>query len=138
MFLASVGFVVGSFLLNQDDIQQFTEKGIAVYGKVTSKEPDNHQVVRYSYNVGDRRYTGAGNAGRGNPNFDQIQIGQQIIVYYDSENPEKSILGYPQYYASTNHIGVLFVTIFFPVFPMIVIYMLYRLFFYRKFKIIHS
>jgi hypothetical protein len=77
--------------------------------------------------VDGKQYAGTGSAGRGNPNFDQIQIGQEMIVFYDPDIPEKSILGYPQLYSKANYLGVLFSSIFFPFFPMIVIYAIYQI-----------
>lgn len=129
LILSIIGFGVGSLVFNQNSLQQFTDKGIPIYGKVIATEPENHQLIQYEYVIAGNQYTGAGNAGRGNPNFDQIQIGQQVVVFYDPKSPENSILGYPQLYSRSNYFGVLFSAILFPVFPIITIYALYRIIF---------
>ncbi len=130
LFLTAIGAGVGYFVFNLPSINHLVEKGVPIYGKVIAKEPDQHQNVIFTYEVAGKQYTGNGNAGRGNPNFDQIQIGQKVVVFYDSENPESSILGYPQLYQGGEKSGILFCAIFFPIFPMIVIigsFLLYRM-----------
>lgn len=125
LLLAAIGGGIGFWVFNPSETEQFTKTGVGIYGKVTGTEPDNHRLVKYSYEVNGKKYTGDGYAGRGNPNFEQIQVGREVIIYYDAEAPEKSILGYPQLYNSANKSGILFSAIFFPVFPMIIIFSVY-------------
>jgi hypothetical protein len=68
-----------------------------VSGSVISKDSENHRTIRYRYNVGDLEYTGTGAGGRGNDDFDDIRIGQDVFLYYDSSNPSESYLGDPKY-----------------------------------------
>lgn len=130
LFFTAVGAGVGYFVFNLPRINHLVEKGVPIYGKVIATEPEQHQGVIFTYEVNGMQYSGNGNAGRGNPDFDQIQIGQKVVVFYDSENPENSILGYPQLYQGSEKFGILFCAIFFPIFPMIVIigsFLLYRM-----------
>jgi hypothetical protein len=127
LLLATMGFAIGSLIFNPNETSKFTEKGNSIYGKVTAKDADNHATVRYSYIVNGKEFFGAGGAGRGNPNFDQLQIGQQVVVFYMPEHPEESILGYPQLYSQSQYTGILFTTIFFPVFPLLMIFALYKI-----------
>lgn len=108
------------FAFNSSDLDHLVEEGVGVYGIVTAKEPNDHQGVRYYYQANGKNYQGNGSAGRGNADFNQIQIGQKVIVYYDFDNPEKAILGYPQLYSGTNHSAILFTTLFLPFFPLII------------------
>jgi hypothetical protein len=129
LVLAIIGAEIGNLLLNSADLNEFTEKGIPIYGKVTAKEPENHQTVRYIYEVNGKQFDGAGSAGRGNPPFNEIQIGQKLVVFYNPESPEKAILGYPQMYAGSNRGGIIFCAIILPIFitiPVIAVYLLYR------------
>ena len=80
------------FAFNSSDLDHLVEEGVGVYGIVTAKEPNDHQGVKYYYQVNGKNYQGNGSAGRGNADFNQIQIGQKVIVYYDFDNPEKAIL----------------------------------------------
>lgn len=69
--------------------------GVRTNGVVTALEPDNHRAVRYSFSVADKRYSGVGKAGFGNPEFDGLSLGQGVIVYYISGNPDESCPGIP-------------------------------------------
>ena len=122
----TIGFTIGSFIFDSSDFNKFEERGVAVYGKVIDKEPQNHARIIYTYNVNGKQYTGYGGAGRGNPRFDQIEIGEQIVVYYDAEFPESSIPGYPQFYRGNNYWGVILTTIFLPIIPLTIIFIFYR------------
>jgi Protein of unknown function (DUF3592) len=129
LFFAVVGLGIGLLIFNSSSLNHFVEKGVPIYGRVTLKEPDEHQLVTFTYEVNGKQYTGIGNADRGNPAFDKIQIGEQVVVFYDSENPEESILGYPRLYARANNGMALFLAIFLPIFPLIltsIILLLYR------------
>ena len=94
--------------------------GVATYGWVVKKEPHNHNTITYSYVVDNVQYTGIGGAGSGKPDFEQLQIGDKVIVYYDVDNPIDSFLGYPQYKAKTERsfskevAGILTVFLFLP------------------------
>src|SRR5262249_35854598 len=61
----------------------------------TSLEPTNHQAVRYRYVVDSEDYSGVGNAGHGNPDFERLTVGQRVLIYYDPKKPQVSFLGYP-------------------------------------------
>ncbi len=129
IIFTALGYGIGMFAFNSPDLDHLAEKGVGIYGIVTGKEPENHSNIKYSYQVNGRNYQQNGSAGRGNPDFDQIQIGQKVVVYYDSENPEKAILGYPQFYSTTNRNAILQTTLFLPFFPLmitIIILLAYR------------
>lgn len=96
LFLLFVGSGIASLVFDQGRLQNLAEHGTNVWGVVLAKEPDNHNTIRYSFEVNGNIYTGMGSGGRGNPDFGQIQIGQKVIVSYDSNNPENSYLGYPE------------------------------------------
>jgi hypothetical protein len=126
LVLALIGAGIGRLILNPSGLNEYTSP---IYGKVTAKEPENHAAVHFNYEVDGKKYDGSGQAGRGNPAFDQLQIGQSIVVFYNPKNPEKAILGYPQLYAQSDYFGVLFVATTFSsviIVPLILIYVLYQ------------
>jgi hypothetical protein len=125
LIFATAGGVVGYCVFSSPRIDRLVEKGVPIYGKVISKERENHGNLNYSYVVDDKEYFGNGGAGGGNPRFDDIQIGQQFIVYYDSEVPEKSIAGYPQLHQEAHNGGIVFCIIMFPLFPMAILTAIY-------------
>jgi hypothetical protein len=92
--------------------------GVGVYGKVTAKEPENHQIIRYSYNVGQQTYSGVGHGGRGNPSFGELKIGDSVVVFYDPANPSVSVMGNPQAHQQVEMGGIIFLVVFMPLFPL--------------------
>jgi hypothetical protein len=70
-------------------------RGVPTQGIVEKTEPNNHAQVRYFYDVGGQRYFGVGRAGFGNPSFDLLKPGVQVLVFYDPEHPDDSCLGSP-------------------------------------------
>jgi hypothetical protein len=91
------------------ELELLTHKGVQTRGRVTAKEPFNHQGIRYEYRVGPGRYTGMSSAGFGGlPPFDQISVGDEIAVTYLPESPSVSVAGNPKdLYASWS--GLLFI-----------------------------
>lgn len=112
---SAVGFVALDWL----KWHNLAEHGVEVEGRVVAKEPQNHRFIRYSYAVGGDTYSGAGSAGRGNPEFEQLSVGDQVKVFYDPDNPKESILGDPQEQATSITRGVLFLAIVGPLFALI-------------------
>jgi len=94
--LMGIGYKVIYSITDYSEEFVWAETAPAVYGKVTSKEPDNHSRINYTYKVNGLEYAGSSRAGAGNPGFDDIEIGQQVIVIYDSADPGKSMMGYYQ------------------------------------------
>ena len=90
--------------------------------KVVGKEPENHNFIRYSYLVNGNHYSGLGNAGGENPDFDQLRVGDQLKIVYDSRQPEESIVRSAQSQASSVTRGVIVLGILGPLFSMIGMY----------------
>src|SRR4051794_6857426 len=88
-FFAAVGFIV----MDWRKWHGLAERAVETQGRVVAKEPENHQSIRYSYQVGAGTYIGSGRAGRGNPTFEELNVGDRVRVFYDSDKPEVSVLG---------------------------------------------
>jgi len=121
--LSGVGYGIGAFIFDeaQTELRHFVEDGKPIWGKVIAKDPENHATIRYTYVVDGTSYSGQGGSGRGNPRFDDIKVGDNVVVYYDPTDPAKSFMGYPQYKLQASYSVVVFLAIAFPILPMIVI-----------------
>jgi hypothetical protein len=97
-------------------------------GQVTALEPTNHQAVRYKYVVDSNEYTGRGNAGHGNPLFENMRVGQTVLVFYDPANPQLSSLGRPEARLYGNLWVAVMVAI---ILPTLLVASLYRMGFYH-------
>ena len=115
-----LGYAFSKLAVDSSDLRRFSENGVAVYGEVTGKDPADHQRVEYSYHVDGVSYHGKGQGGSGNPSFQDLQIGQQVVVFYDPARKESSFLGYPQIDLKRNEQFAWAITIFFPVFPTLI------------------
>ena len=109
----------GMVVLDWQKYRRLAKYGVAIEGRVIAKEPDNHQFIRYSYSVGQQSYSGLGNAGRGNPAFERLNIGDSVKVFYDPDDPKVSFLGDPKDQSESNTRGVLFFTLLGPLFSII-------------------
>ncbi|HRI22344.1 MAG TPA: hypothetical protein PLA68_15385 [Panacibacter sp.] len=91
-----IGILIGYFAIYSPELNLLSESGVQTYGVVNSTEPENHAMVIYSFRVNDRTFQGASSSGDGTKPFKDIKVGQEIVVTYDSNNPEISIAGWPQ------------------------------------------
>ena len=120
LVFAAVGFIIGLYLFDWAKYRNLSNEGVAIYGKVITKEPENHQNIKYSYEVGEKSYIKNGTAGRGNSSFEELSIGDKVVVYYAKTNPNFSMMGYPQMYQQTALSGAIFCAIFVPFFPLLI------------------
>lgn len=118
VFFAAVGLTA----LDWRKWHGLAERAVETEGRVTAKEPENHRRIRYSYQVGARTYTGLGGAGRGNPKFEQLNVGDRVRVFYDSDKPEESIPGDARGQASSITVGVVLLALVPPLFAMAGLY----------------
>jgi len=103
--------VVGVTALDWFEYQHLAQNAVKTVGRVTAKEPDNHNFIKYSFEVDHRSFSGKGNAGGENPSFDELRVGDPLAVYYDPGNPEHSFLGSPKSQAQSVTAGVIFITV---------------------------
>jgi len=89
----AVGGITGSMNLRR--YYALESDGIRTTGTVTALEPENHQVVRYRYQVAGATYEGVGSVGVGNPGFNALDVGTSVMIYYERPNPRVSALGDP-------------------------------------------
>ena len=104
--------LLGVKIFNWSEYQHLAESGVKIVGRVTAKEPENHNAIRYSFKLNGLSFHGIGRAGGENPPFDQLQVGCEVVIYYDPENPESSVLRDPKEQAADMTTGVALITFF--------------------------
>jgi len=101
----------GIYVLDWTKYHRLAKSAVQTEGSVVSKEPANDRSIHYSFKVNDRLYSGVGNAGGINPEFDQLNVGDPVKVSYDPENPEESFLGNAKEQSDSITRGVLFLAV---------------------------
>lgn len=96
LLLSAAGYWISNSIFETSELQELTTNGQSVYGQVLAKYPENHASISYSYVVDGVQYHGSGSAGFGNPPFDEIKPGQDVVVIYDPADPSISYLGSPE------------------------------------------
>jgi len=118
LFLIWLGSVVAVTLLlgsiNWPKYYRLAQQGVLAEGSVTQKEPENHQIIRYSYFVSKNSYNGVGHDGFGNPSFEEIKVGDRVKVYYLPKNPEISCLDNPSQLLENETIPIILAALVFP------------------------
>lgn len=72
------------------------DRGVAAEGWVTAKGLGGRGIVNYSFMVGGKLFSGAGPAGNGAPDYDELSPDDDVIVYYLPSDPDVSSLGDPK------------------------------------------
>lgn len=122
LILVIIGFIAGIIITDGLQHYRLMSRGVEIQGRVTDKEPKQHNHVHYSYTVEKQTYNKIGMASRSNPPFEKIKIGDPLIVYYDPDEPSVSCSGNPESYFQDSVIGVAFLTVIFPLFAMFSLY----------------
>jgi hypothetical protein len=114
--------VIGVIALDWQKWHGLARYGVAIDGYVDNKEPENHNFIRYSYEVNGNHYSGLGSADGENPDFDELHSGDRVKVIYNSQRPKESILGSAQSQANSIMRGIVFLSVVGPIFLMIALY----------------
>ena len=122
LVLTTLFAAIGFLALDWQKWHGLARDGVEIKGIVVAKEPENHRSIRYSYLVGERTYSGIGSAGGDNPQFEHLNVGDRVIVFFNPANPEESILGNAESQAGSITAGVLFLAIVGPAFSMMGLY----------------
>ena len=77
--------IFGLYGLREDQITAARQK--TTFGQIVSHDPSNHNRFGYQFGVNGKMY-----AGWEIPATQDYQIGQQVLVYYDPLDPNKSQL----------------------------------------------
>ena len=105
--LAGVGLILagaviyGNFHFKR--LRALQRDGVPVTGWVTGKSAGDDKLVHYAFRANDQVKTGHDLTGEGTPDFTSIKVGDEIIVFYDRQNPDISCLGDPKERLRTGH-----------------------------------
>jgi hypothetical protein len=93
-----------------------------VLGQATAIEllPQIHNTVRYEYHVGERAFQGQMRSWPPNPPLEQLGVGQSLVIYYDPEHPEESVLGDPKPIFKNETISIALTAVGFPTLLVVV------------------
>lgn len=84
-------------------------EGQPTTGAVTALETRQRRAVRYAFVVDGREYAGIGQPGLGSPRFEDLAVGDEVLVYYWPPDPSVSRLGAPRSPTSDWLIGAIVV-----------------------------
>jgi len=96
------------------------ERGVSGKATVVALLPKIHNTVRYQYEVGGQRFEGQMQSSQPNPPLEQLGVGQSLVIYYDPQHPEASVLGDPKPILRNETISVLLAAFGFPTFVIVV------------------
>lgn len=94
--LAVAGLAVFGWISGWPKHRALHRRGVGVTGWVTAKDPVKKTRVEYAYEAGGREHAGEGRAGYGNPEFDELEPGARVAVFYLPEEPSVSVMGDPK------------------------------------------
>ena len=115
--LTLVFFAMARWFFGSD--LRFSRMTAETTGFVTEKLPDDHEKIRFRYTLNGADYSGVGATDFGNPSFDDIAIGQKIIVFYDPENPTSATSGDRRSEGDANAGPIILVTLLAPGFILV-------------------
>ena len=75
--------------------ERLSRRGVFTKGWVTGKSDGKRGLVYYAFGTPRKVFTDAGTGGHGNPDFDRLDEGDTVLVYYLPEDPDVSCLGDP-------------------------------------------
>ena len=78
------------------DLYRLTKSGVVTDGKITDRLPNQHRRLSYSFIAEGRTYQWGGFAGDIGKEFDEISIGERVLITYDPADPGISTLGRPE------------------------------------------
>ncbi len=111
LMVALVTFLV----VNQSVAAGFASNARTAQGTVIAKEPNNHAIVRATYEIGGTKYEVADSfIGPPNPDFEAVRVGSTVTVYYDPADPRRAVLSESRARASSETGFVLLAALILP------------------------
>lgn len=106
--------VVFAFISGRECIAYYrlSRNGVAVPGHVLEKKP--HMLIRYSFEANGNTYEGIGRGDSISPSFNELSIGDQILVNYLPNAPHINCLGDPAELYSNEFASAIIVILVFP------------------------
>jgi hypothetical protein len=117
----AVVFLVGIGSFNLSLFHGLMENGVRQQAIATKLTPEFHNTVCYEYQVNGTKFEGRDQSWNPNPPLTTIKVGQSLVIYYDPQNPSRSVLGNPGPMLTNELIAVGMITL---VIPTIVVFRL--------------
>ncbi len=112
----AVVIAIGIGSLNWPSYRRMALRGISGQATVIELLPKIHNTLRYEYHVAGRAFQGQMQSWSPNPLLEQLAVGQSVIIYYDPEHPEVSVLGDPNPMLKNETISVALAALVVPTF----------------------
>ena len=106
--LLAIVIALGIGSLNWPTYRRMAARGVSGKATVIELLPKIHNTVRYHYEVGGQKFEGQMQSWQPNPPLEQLGVGQPLVIYYDPQRPEVSVLGDPKPMLRNETISVLF------------------------------
>lgn len=119
-FVLAVVLTIGIGSLNWPVYHRMTMKGISGQATVIELRPEFHNTVRYEYRVAGQTFRGQMQSWGPNPELQQLSVGHPLVIYYDSEHPEVSVLGDPRPMLKNETVSVVLTALLTPTFIVLV------------------
>jgi Protein of unknown function (DUF3592) len=119
MVLAIV-IAVGIGSLNWPAYCRMAARGVSGKATVVELLPKIHNTVRYEYAVGGQTFQGQMQSWQPNPSLEQLSVGQSLVIFYDPQQPDASVLGDPKPILRNETISVLLAAFGVPTFVVVV------------------
>jgi hypothetical protein len=87
---------MGTGSLNVPAYSQLVKHGVQARGIVTKVTPKFHNTASYVYTVDGRSFDGRNQSWLPNVPVADLKPGDPVIVFYDPQNPSRSVLGNPR------------------------------------------
>ena len=114
--VAAIG--IGS--LNWPAYRRLAVQGVSGEATVVELLPKIHNTVRYEYHFAGRTFQGQMQSWQPNPPSEQLSVGQPVIIYYDPQHPEESVLGDPKPMLKNEMVFIALAALIFPTFIVVV------------------
>jgi len=120
MDVLAVVIAIGIGSLNWLSYRRMAMRGVLGRATVVELLPQIHNTVRYEYHVGERAFQGNMQSWPANPPLEPLSVGQSLVIYYDPEHPEDSVLGDPKPIFKNETISIALAAVEFPTFLVVV------------------
>ena len=107
----TVAFSLGS--LNWYNYRFFSLHGVMETGVVVGYYPKDHRAIVYQYTVHGQTYSSEGKSWKPTSQGSSENIGKPVIICYDPDKPERSILGDPHELLKNETVSILLAAFFF-------------------------
>jgi hypothetical protein len=114
----TVAIALGIGKLSWLEYRRLAVHGVRTQGLTIEILPMQHGTVRYEYHVDGRKFEGQTQPWPPNPEW--MSVGQTVVVYYDPEYPERSVLGDPRPILKNETISIALAALIGPTFIVLV------------------